>query len=170
MKEITVKTNVGYVSLVEILGKDFPLSYGNYFSLGNHHVINMWHENFKHLIKTGVIKTDTLKGMEFGFGIVLTDKQIPKDYLNERPCFTGSHGTIKDIKGIFKLMFPQYKDNECMCNEESEYVSVNINSWRAEEKGIQLSEGICYLCNRVVKMNNRREVSEEEYKKTMGKS
>ena len=38
------------VSLVGFITKEFPMKYGNYFGSEEHHVLNMWYENLKHLI------------------------------------------------------------------------------------------------------------------------
>ena len=65
------------VSLVGFITEEFPMKYGNYFGSEEHHVLNMWYENLKHLIDIGVLnREDELDGVAFGGGIVITDSRI----------------------------------------------------------------------------------------------
>jgi hypothetical protein len=165
MEEIKVDNRVGYVSLVGILGDDFPLSHGNYFSLGGYHVLNMWHENFEHLN----ITKDKIDAVKFGDNhIVIIDDDIPEDYLNDKPCFTGGRGVNKELyKEVYDYMFPKFDKLKCLCCESANNVSVffNVRTVGKGTGGIALSKGNCRICGREVFANNNEEVSEEVYNK-----
>jgi hypothetical protein len=163
MEQIRVKNEVGYISLVGIVADKYPVEYGNYFSLGGYHVLNMWHENFEHLN----INKPYLDAVKFGdHHIAIVDEDIPDDYLNDSPCFTGGKGmTQEDYKEVYELMYPRYKELKCMCCESAKYVSVNKHSWTTETVGIRLAQGTCRICRREVLMNNNSEINKEVYDK-----
>lgn len=159
MKQIKVKNEIGYVSLVGILEKEHPLSFGNYFSLGGFHVLNMWYENFKHLN----INKSLIDAVQFGDShIVIVDKSIPDGYLNDEPCFTGGPGlSVDNYKELYDFMFPRYKDLKCLCCDSAKYVSVRKEIGRSAKAGLSLWEGKCRICNRHVYLNQNKEVDDK---------
>lgn len=163
MEQIRVKNQVGYVSLVGFMEDKFPMKHGNYFSLGGYHVLNMWYENFKHLN----LNKEYIDAVKFGDkNIVIVDADIPDDYLNNEPCFTGGGRTNPEInKEIYEFMFPKFKELKCMCCESAKYVSVYIHSYLSNRSGISLSRGACEICSRKILLNNKFEVSQEIYDK-----
>lgn len=161
MEQVRVKNQIGYVSLVGICGEKYPLDFGNYFSLGGYHVLNMWYENFKHLR----LDKEYIDAVKFGDGhIVIVDADIPEDYLNDKPCFTGGSGTTPEVnKEIYEFMFPRHQKLKCMCCESANYTSVFKHMVHTNKAGISLSKGRCRICSREVLMNNNSEVDEETY-------
>ena len=151
------------MSLVGIITDSYPVDYGNYFSLGGYHVLNMWYENLEHLN----IKKPYLDAVKFGDRhIVIVDEDIPDEYLNNDPCFTGGGGmTQEDYREVYEFMHPEYKDLDCMCNNQAGYLSVSHRSWGGDAAGIKLYRGICLICDRTVFKNNDVEVSEDIYNK-----
>lgn len=155
---------IGYVSLVGIITHRFPLSFGNYFSCDGYHMLNMWYENWNHLLETGVIKeTDKIKGTAFGNGVIITDPKIPKDYLNKKLCFTGSHGGIGPMDDLYKFFYQEFSKLKCMCCEEAEYSSYVCNQRTVGNYPMQLDSGYCRICNRKLYFNYGKEISEDEY-------
>ena len=95
-KEIrNVTAKVGMMSLVGIMGKEYPLSFGNYFAFSNGlYCVNMWAENLEEIVKRN--KIDTVECTVFSDGkhqlAFVTDKRIPPNWLiQNRLCVTG-HG------------------------------------------------------------------------------
>lgn len=112
-RDIKINATVGSQSLV-CIGSKLPVSKGNYFSTRDDiNIVNMWAENLKHLIQTGVINDGimavtlyTLRGTKWA---VVTDNRVPKDYLHSvSPCFTGiPTPPLNYIEDMF-----QYFDNK----------------------------------------------------------
>jgi len=165
MKKIKVKNEIGYVSLVGFLKKDFPMEHGNYFSLGGFHVLNMWYENFKHL----ALEKEFIDAIQFGEShIIIVDESIPDDYLNDDPCFTGGRGTTPEVnKEIYEFMYPRFSKLKCMCCSSAQYKSVRKSSSISSKAGISLSKGRCLICTREVLLNNNAEVSQEIWDKLL---
>jgi hypothetical protein len=106
---------LGSHSLVGICKSPFPLSFGSYLSflnpdnrqsidfrdrLGGPRVVNMWHENLVHLFdEQGLTK---VRAVVFGTApewlAFIEDDNVPKDYLNDSLCITGSYG--KYLKAV----------------------------------------------------------------------
>ena len=100
---------VGLHSLVGIGKSEFPLGFGNYFNFLNPdnrdaplrerlwgpQVVNMWWENFVHICKEKNIERvrTVLFGDPSEWVVLIEDDNIPKDYLNNTLCFTGSGAT-----------------------------------------------------------------------------
>ena len=160
IEKIKVKLEYGMVSLVGVHGTP-PLSHGNYFSLGGYYIVNMWYENLNHLN----IQKEYLDGIKFGDGhVILIDEDIPDDFLNDKPCFTGSGGISKEAqKAIYKYMYPQFESLDCMCNYEADYKSFSPNSYRTSKAGLSLKSGTCSCCDREIKMNGDDEVTPEVF-------
>jgi len=161
VEQIKVENKIGYVSLVGILNEKYPIDRGNYFSLGGYHVLNMWHENFEHLN----LKKDYIDAVKFGRGIIIIDNDIPDDYLNNKPCFTGGGGMYKEDRiEVLRYMFPGFDKLKCMCCDSAKHVSVHFDSrTMGASGGINLSSGTCMICDRKVFTHNDMEVSEEVY-------
>lgn len=159
MKQIKVKNEIGYVSLVGFIENEFPMKNGNYFSLGGFHVLNMWEENFTHL----KINKSEIDAIQFGEkNIVIIDESIPDDYLNDDPCFTGGRGTTPEVnKEIYEFMYTRFKKLKCMCCSSAQYKSVRKSSAISSKAGISLSKGRCAICLREVLLNNKAEVSQD---------
>jgi hypothetical protein len=165
MKEIKIDiSKSGYVSLVGFIKDKFPMKHGNYFSKDEHHILNMWYENLKHLVKTGVIEEDAkLDAMEFGDGVVITDERIPKEYLNKKMCFTGARGTIGPKDELYKFFYKEFSELDCMCNEEAGYVSLSICSGTMGDYPMKLASGYCSICRREIYTNHNKEITKDEY-------
>jgi hypothetical protein len=164
METIKVKNEVGYVSLVGIIGDDYPLDRGNYFSLGGYHVLNMWYENFEHL----GIRRDYIDAVKIGNKhIIIIDEDIPDDYLNNKPCFTGGGGMTKELyKEVFDFMFPKFHDLKCLCCESANNVSVSFHTGIiGGGGGISLAQGNCMICGREVLTNNNSEINQDVWDK-----
>mgnify|MGYP007127648621 CR=1 FL=1 len=87
-------------------------------------MLNMCYENWLHLMETKVIcADDEIEGMAFGGGIVIADSRIPKDYLNKRLCFTGSHGTVGPKDELYRFFYKKFQGLECLCNNDGDYSS-----------------------------------------------
>jgi hypothetical protein len=162
MQKVRVKNDIGYVSLVGINKEKYPVDYGNYFSLGGFHVLNMWYENFKHL----ELDKEFIDAVQFGDRhIVIIDEDVPDDYLNNEPCFTGGGGMTKgDRIDVLNYMFPGFSRLKCMCCDSAKHVSVSFNMGGGNSGGINLSKGTCMICDRQVFTNHKIEVSEEIWK------
>lgn len=157
-------SDIGYVSLVGIIGNDYPKSYGNYFSCGGYHMLNMWYENLKHLIKIGTLNPDDeIDGVVFGGGIVITDKKIPEGYLNKKMCFTGSHKSIGPMKELYQFFYRDILVDGCLCTEKTGMVSHTPLMFTMGDYHIKLTRGVCDICKREIFTNNGKEVSQSEF-------
>lgn len=165
MKQIKVKNEIGYVSLVGFFENEFPMKNGNYFSLGGFHVLNMWEENFTHL----KIDKPEIDAIQFGEShIIIIDDSIPDNYLNDDPCFTGGRGTTPEVnKEIFEFMYTRFNKLKCMCCSSAQYKSVRTTSGISSKVGISLSKGNCLICEREVLLNNNTEISQEIWDKLL---
>lgn len=151
------------MSLVGIITDSYPVDYGNYFSLGGYHVLNMWHENLEHLN----IKKPYLDAVKFGDRhIVIVDEDIPDEYLNDDPCFTGGGRMSPDeYREVYEFMYTRFKNLKCMCCSSAQYKSVRTTSGISSKVGISLSKGRCLICEREVLLNNNAEISQDIWDK-----
>lgn len=165
MTTVKIKvSDVGYVSLVCFIKKNFPMSRGNYFSCGGYHMLNMWCENLENLVETGVLKNDDeIEGVVFGGGIVITDERIPKGYLNDSMCFTGSHKEIGPIEDLYKFFYRDALVDGCLCTEKANMVSYRPTMYTMGDYPIKLTRGNCHICKREIFTNNGKEVSTAEF-------
>lgn len=92
-----VEPVIGSMSLVGIGQRDFPYSYGNYFSFRNpqYYCANMWAENLTEAVERFNIVTPLEvevvtpeDNLLQGFALVV-DERIPKEWLNQKVCVTG---------------------------------------------------------------------------------
>lgn len=84
-------------SLIGVMGNP-PFDHGNYFWFNEGRCINMWLENMEALINDGTLDDKKIKvdiwedrkkenrGSRY---VVVVDERIPKEYINNSPCFTG---------------------------------------------------------------------------------
>ena len=164
MEKVKIKVSaVTYISLVGFIANEFPMRRGNYFGCDKYHVLNMWHENLKHLIETGVLQKDEeIEGMSFGNGIVITDSKIPKDFLNDKMCFTGDGG-VDDIDELYKFFYKDFKGLDCMCCKEANMISYFPTMRTMGDYPINLTKGQCRICERNIYTNNDEEITEKEF-------
>lgn len=99
---------VGMASLVEIMAKDFPLRFGNYFDFTNgYKCLNMWAENLEEWAKNnkGMIEVTVFNGR---FAIV-TDKRITGDWLTNDNYGLVQYGLDKATEREILKAFPCFK-------------------------------------------------------------
>jgi hypothetical protein len=77
--------SVGQVSLVGILGDDFPLNYGNYFFLNcddgkSYYVSNFYYENFTQITFRNDIQFPIEVKALNERTLMIVDERIPKDW------------------------------------------------------------------------------------------
>ncbi len=95
-----ISTRVAMTSLVGIVG-DPPVSYGNYCSVKEGYLVNMWAENLKALQDQ---LGDQMYALQIGpKHFWVDDPRIPKAYLHADPCFTGSDASKKTRELAMKL-------------------------------------------------------------------
>lgn len=100
-------STVGWMSCVGFMNNNYPVQYGNYFTIedgaGRHtRIINMWAENFREICKilsleeveVTVYSAISDEDKEYRLGLI-TDSRIPKDWITEL-CFTG-YGATKEL-------------------------------------------------------------------------
>lgn len=94
-----IKPAIGMVSLVAVSGKDFPLSYGNYFSFSSgHYCLNMWAENLIEWLKLNPAEEiEVLEIIDDKTFCVVIDENIPKEWVNSQMCYTGCFGISEGL-------------------------------------------------------------------------
>lgn len=105
-ERVRFPARVGGQSLIGVDRKR-PTSWGNYFWLSNKgpRVVNMWAENMKYLVETGVLFDEMIEGVLFSNGpdweyqkwFVVDDARVPEEYLYNKFCFTGGMTPPLDI-------------------------------------------------------------------------
>lgn len=94
IKIVKYPAQIGFMSCVGIGRYDYPIPFGNYFSLSNGpYIVNMWAENFKEIVRRNNIQD--VWCTEFSHNnrslAFVTDKRIKPEWFNKRLCVTG-HG------------------------------------------------------------------------------
>lgn len=126
-KKDSVPARVGMMSLVGVGSKDFPLSFGNYFSFSQTHdqmmrmdpaqrVWNFWAENLKEA-KLRFLSDGMVDIIQYNRGCIILDKRIPEDWYHNKLCYTGGYlpdidegREIYDILGDPTNEFEQFTD------------------------------------------------------------
>lgn len=96
-----IPAQVGMVSLVGIMAKDYPVGFGNYFSFSNGlRSINMWAENLNHAtplyLQDGMIEVDVWTDGDKKWAVIV-DQRLPEGYTTDIPCFTGCHPPSRNM-------------------------------------------------------------------------
>jgi hypothetical protein len=137
---VEISTSVCMTSLVGIYGEP-PVSHGNYCSVNEGYLLNMWAENLEDLTSKGILD-GKMKAIKFGRGnYVVVDERIPEEYLNKKPCFTSCNGGFEDgdKRMIHHLCDNSVDLNKCLCDQ-------GIFSWNKAYVGKGLKGGMCYEC------------------------
>jgi len=119
-----ISTRVQMTSLVAILGEP-PVSFGNYCSVKEGYLVNMWAENLEALQEQLGDKMEAYKIGNNYYWVM--DPRIPKDYLHEKPCFTGSGYSItKKLRTLAaKLSWEHnhgpWPEDYCGCKDDREF-------------------------------------------------
>lgn len=77
-----------------------PYDHANYFSdTDGYHYLNIWAENLQHLETIGIPQPYEVALFSDGEHqwAVVTDERIPKEYLNNKLCFTGYYQPPREI-------------------------------------------------------------------------
>lgn len=141
MKKCMIHTRIYMTSLVGILGTP-PVSFGNYCSVKEGYLINLWAENLEDLTYRKILD-DTMEALEFGDGLFLvTDPRIPLEYLhNNKPCFTGSPGLkSEEYEELYRYLNPNLPKDKCPCESG---IGINWHSYVGDHK-----VGTCLICNK----------------------
>jgi hypothetical protein len=86
-------------------GTSRPVSWGNYFYMGEHkRVLNMWEENLEDAV--GKFLLDGLvKVRDYGDVLIVIDDRIPSNYYYNKCCFTGCGKVSLEIaKNIYETL------------------------------------------------------------------
>ena len=159
MHNVKLRLDQGfYVSLVGHSETQFPRRSGNYFHSDTQTIANMWHENLKHLIETGILsRSDCLDAVDFGGGLIaITDSRIPEGYLNKYPCFYGRFNYSPDE--LYRWFYPQFAHLPCLCGKDAEHKSLDSRSGTG-----RTSYRVCQICRRDAFFVDKQEVGREEY-------
>lgn len=98
---------VGMMSLVGIIGGNFPLSFGNYFSLeGGPYIANFWAENLEEWVNQnpdcGKIKVAIVNDKNHSIGVIVDERL--QDWANKKLCVTGQGwGTVEICKKVEEI-------------------------------------------------------------------
>lgn len=137
---------VGMESLVGVLGKDYPLSFGNYCSISNGpYLVNMWSENLREWARRNPDEKIEVTVVSHGnsrVGIV-TDKRL-SDWCHDRMCVTG-HGwpSVAALRKAGEIMGLPITDRFCGCEKDEE--APKLSQMWSQGKGSQIR---CWLCGR----------------------
>jgi len=137
------KSQIGTVSCVGIRKDFYPLFFGNYFWLNDGpRIINMWAENLTEASKRFnlvTVECTCFSNHDTTLAFI-TDKRIPKDWLNEKLCVTGFGWSTKELC-IACLEFANLENrwHYCGCEKLEESPIINWSSVRGY---------ICHRCNR----------------------
>jgi hypothetical protein len=127
------KPVVGMASLVGVYADDYPLSYGNYFSIVDGsfwglYICNFWAENLKEWVRRNpdveeieVTVVSRPDGCSIGF---ISDERLA-DWCNTRLCITG-HGwpSAGVAKKVHELLGIEAIDQYCGCENEEQFPSM----------------------------------------------
>ncbi len=138
---------VGWRSCVGIVRREYPLSFGNYFSLRNGpRILNFWAENLeeaaKRFLPDGLVEVRVWHWVEEPYGerrvAIILDERIPSDWYHNNLCFTG-YGLppvevgrqIYDLLGDPNYEFERFIDPQMYYAKRGQrYLSKGGVSWR----------------------------------------
>ena len=103
-----IEASAGMHSLIGVHG-DPPYGHANYFNFASGpRCVNMWMENMSHLKEIGAIgrqiEVEIWKDEDRAWAVVVDD-QVPDNYIEDSPCFTG-YGAPRG--GILQIMNQKY--------------------------------------------------------------
>lgn len=141
---------IGFRSLVGICSSNYPLSFGNYFSISKGpRIINMWAENLEEwLCRTNQkdIQCRVFTWKDFSLGLV-EDDRIPQDWLNKDPCITGSGwGSAELCIEVHKYLGKPLGNSLCGCEKLEDFPHIYV-SYQRDDSGC-LETFRCYRCGR----------------------
>lgn len=175
LKEVKhVKPVVGMMSCVGIMGKDFPLSFGNYFSFSSDneddwyglYCCNMWAENLKEFIRLHpeiedlevTVFSGECRSWDWNKNgwaepyrththevCVVTDTRVPAEWLNHKPCVTGcGYGSREICEEIHAWFGLDTTNSVCGCEAPNE--PSKISRCTVPKEGTHIYR--CHSCKR----------------------
>lgn len=106
VKQLKIPARMASASLVNILSRERPTSFGNYFNFrsssivsGELNCLNMWAENLSDAVKRDFIPDGYVEVRVYGENewVIVVDNRIPNSYLNKTLCLTGVAQPSQDI-------------------------------------------------------------------------